>query len=74
MSDNPLYPDKVDRIKRIEEIEASMSDLILKRDSVLHEIDELSLEFDILKRLELLEQFINGEIKIKLNQESVTKE
>jgi len=63
-----LYPDKVSRIERIEELKVLLEGLESRKSILQNEIDEFTLEQDILHRIDLLEQLINGEVKINFKQ------
>lgn len=63
-----LYPDKVARIERIEELRVLLEGLESSKASLQKSIDEYILEQDVLNRIDLLEQLINGEVKVSFKQ------
>lgn len=65
-----LYPDLDSRINRIAEIDLELAKLNSDFDSLRDSINELSLEKDILVRIDLLEKVIDKKVKITLKNDN----
>jgi len=70
MSKEYLYPDSEDRNNRLKELEESLKELLSQQNDLKVKIDELILEKDILNRIDVLEKFLNKEIKVDLKFEN----